>query len=164
MYIPHYGLTDLIRVCKHWQPIAERLLYQSVGLGSDVDFAEMYAMRASPEVCFWLVMNDAYMETLAGSGPILYASYVVDRFLETIRMNRRLAAIVAELHLLPPDKSKPEVETRKFAKILSVCRTVKQVTIVYESFHRNAGKILCEPLMSTRSLVSFTLAHYRSLQ
>lgn len=161
MYIPHYGLTDLIRVCKHWQPIAERLLYQSVGLGSDVDFAEIYAMRASPEVCFWLVMNDAYMETLAGSGPIFYASYVVDRFLETIRKNRRLAAIVAELHLLLPDKSKPEVETRKFAKILSVCRTVKQVTIVYESFHRNAGKILYGPLMSMRSLVSFTLAHYK---
>lgn len=151
MYIPQRRLSPLIRVCKHWKPIAERLLYQSVAIGSDLlphdNWSEYDRIRTS-----WTLER-----TRAQDGPICLASVIVARFLETIEKNQRLAAIVAELQLLIPADGAPEEQTQRFSKILTTCPNVKHLKIITLSTHPNAGSILLEALLLKESLVSFKL-------
>lgn len=168
-WLPQCRLARLTRVCKHWRPIAERLLYESVAIGSDLDYTHVHTRDheapsstavfpalASPEYYDWLA--DMMEKSRAYTGPVRHASFIIRHFLETVQEHRRLAAIVTELQLLLPNEDKPEEESHKLVEILIACPNLRHMKIIIgSSFHPNAGKMLIEPIMSKEKLVSFEL-------
>lgn len=154
-------LARFARVCKHWHPIAERLLYQSVAIGLDLNHFQIYTRDheppppTSPEYIAWFVQ--AMKKNSSQDDPICPASSIASDFLETIQLNQRLASLVTELKLRIPDEEVLGEQSHQFIKILAACPNVRRLKIIYHLPHPNMSATLMESLMLKETLVSFEL-------
>ncbi|KLO16609.1 hypothetical protein SCHPADRAFT_937799 [Schizopora paradoxa] len=103
-FFPNHRLHPLLLVCKEWHAIAERRLYTSVWLGSnlvveDRDGIPMRIILAGKDVC--------------------------QRFYKTVQSNHRLASLVRELHLGSMEINADE--TKLHIQLIKLCKNVESL-------------------------------------
>lgn len=169
-FLPQFPLTPLIRVCKSWRPVAERLLYESISIGSHffkyTDFYYADVVRSldmsGHELSFkdklkgLASLNTTY-EQIA-KPKVRCASVFVQQLLETLENSKRLVDIVKELRIISIDESVEK--SHNHALVLAACPNVLHVEIRYGSFNLLARKIIVNSL-ETRSLVSLKVCCFR---
>lgn len=124
-----YRLLPLLRVCKTWHTVSERLMYHRVSLGGEI----------------------------AGSRK-RFGHEVATDFLAMLSTNPRIASLVKELQLAIRDVQHTDALecTRTNLRILQLCQNVRHVEI--RGFHRFESDTLVELLMGkSKSLVSLCI-------
>lgn len=160
-WVTNNRLARLARVCKHWLPIAKRLLYQSVAIGFDLNYIQVYARDhepppfTDPGYSAWLV--EMMGKAFAHDDVVRPASSIVSGFLETIQKNQMIAAFVTELTLRIPNDDRPQDDSHQFIKILAACPNVRRLKIIHRKPNPNMSTILMESLMSKKTLIAFEL-------
>jgi len=165
-FLPQFPLTPLILVCKSWHPVAERLLYESIAIGSHFfKFTDFYYAdvaqsldNSGHKLGFKALLkglaavNASHEQIAKPKGRP--ASVFVQQLLETLENNGRLAGIVKELRIL--SQVEKDNKSLNHAMVLAACPNISHVEIRYESFSLLARDILVDSL-KTKSLISFKL-------
>lgn len=147
LYLPRSYLTPLLRVCKLWNPLAEKHLYRSISVGSR--FCQPHTFID----CENLVKRRARIAAIPGRK----GHEIVGDLLKTLSRDPRLAELVKELQLGIEDDGSISTSAWTLAnsQLLVICPNVQHVDIT--GFCPSALPFLTIPL-KRRPLVSFSIS------
>lgn len=162
-YRPYWqdALTPLLRVCKLWCAVAEKILYRRLSVGASIthqDFPAGYEGRGEVVSQRGGLVTVVYTLTDIDIPPsrIQPGHEMVKQLLDTLTANSRLAMLVKELRVTVENLNKAHSRewTRNCIRLIKVCPHVQHLDI--NCFHPSESESLAE-VLKQKSLVSFCL-------